>query len=196
MSGYSLLILYLRISVEDMDHNGEDKDESNSIVNQRELLRRYVEDTPELGRYQVMELCDDGYSGTSMERPGMEKLLDMAKKGQVGCILVKDFSRFGRNYIEAGNYIQKIFPFLGVRFISVTDRFDSLYENGDDLGVNLKNLANEMYAKDIAVKVKAARKAQWEKGSYTGSIPAYGYRGWSGMMGRNGFLWKRRLRTS
>ena len=95
---------------------------------------------------------------------------------KVNCIIVKDFSRFGRNYIETGNYIQKIFPFLGVRFISLTDQYDSLASDGDELGVNLKNLTNEMYARDISVKVKSSKEAQWERGSYTGGIPPYGYR--------------------
>ncbi len=179
--------IYARLSVD--SHN----EKNESIDNRIEMAKSYMELQPDMVLFGCYS--DLGKTGTNFEREGFNRLMADVRSRKVDCIIVKDFSRFGRNYIEAGNYIQKIFPFLGVRFISVTDRFDSLYENGDDLGVNLKNLANEMYAKDIAVKVKAARKAQWEKGSYTGSIPAYGYRG-SGMMGRNGFLWKRRLRTS
>ena len=168
MSGYSLLILYLRISVEDMDHNGEDKDESNSIVNQRELLRRYVEDTPELGRYQVMELCDDGYSGTSMERPGMEKLLDMAKKGQVGCILVKDFSRFGRDYLTVSDYVDQIFPFMGIRFISINDNYDSAKCNGATSGVEIafRNVIYGYYSQDLSVKVRNGKRTKAQSGKF------------------------------
>lgn len=160
--------IYARLSVD--SHN----EKNESIDNQIEMAKSYMELQPDMVLFGCYS--DLGKTGTNFEREGFNRLMADVRSRKVDCIIVKDFSRFGRNYIEAGNYIQKIFPFLGVRFISVTDRFDSLYENGDNLGVNLKNLANEMYAKDIAVKVKAARKAQWEKGSYTGSIPAYGYR--------------------
>lgn len=177
MSGYSLLILYLRISVEDMDHNGEDKDESNSIVNQRELLRRYVEDTPELGRYQVMELCDDGYSGTSMERPGMEKLLDMAKKGQVGCILVKDFSRFGRDYLTVSDYVDQIFPFMGIRFISINDNYDSAKCNGATSGVEIafRNVIYGYYSQDLSVKVRSGKRTKAQSGKFMSPFAPIGY---------------------
>jgi len=177
MRGYSLLILYLRISVEDMDHNGEDKDESNSIVNQRELLRRYVEDTPELGRYQVMELCDDGYSGTSMERPGMEKLLDMAKKGQVGCILVKDFSRFGRDYLTVSDYVDQIFPFIGIRFISINDNYDSAKCNGATSGVEIvfRNVIYGYYSQDLSVKVRNGKRTKAQSGKFMSPFAPIGY---------------------
>lgn len=90
----------------------------------------------------------------------------------------RDLSRFGRNHIETGNYIEKIFPFMGVRFIAITDHFDSMYisDQNENWSVNLKNLVNEMYAKDIAVKVKSSRKGKWEQGSFTGGVPPYGYR--------------------
>lgn len=160
--------IYARLSVDSHSEKNE------SIDNQIEMAKSYMELQPDMALFGCYS--DLGKTGTNFEREGFNRLMADVRSRKVDCIIVKDFSRFGRNYIETGNYIQKIFPFLGVRFISVTDRFDSLYENGDDLGVNLKNLANEMYAKDIAVKVKAARKTQWERGSYTGSIPAYGYR--------------------
>ena len=177
MRGYSLLILYLRISVEDMDHNGEDKDESNSIVNQRELLRRYVEDTPELSRYQVMELCDDGYSGTNMERPGMEKLLDMAKKGQVGCILVKDFSRFGRDYLTVSDYVDQIFPFIGIRFISINDNYDSAKCNGATSGVEIvfRNVIYGYYSQDLSVKVRNGKRTKAQSGKFMSPFAPIGY---------------------
>ena len=160
--------IYARLSVD--SHN----EKNESIDNQIEMAKSYMELQPDMVLFGCYS--DLGKTGTNFEREGFNRLMADVRSRKVDCIIVKDFSRFGRNYIETGNYIQKIFPFLGVRFISVTDRFDSLYENGDDLGVNLKNLVNEMYAKDISVKVKAARKTQWERGSYTGSIPAYGYR--------------------
>lgn len=132
----------------------------------------------ELRNDMILYNCytDLGKTGTNFAREGFKRLMTDVRLRKVNCIIVKDFSRFGRDYIETGNYIQKIFPFLGVRFISVTDGFDSFSDQNDELGMNLKNLINEMYAKDIAVRVGSSKRAQWEKGSYTGGIPPYGYR--------------------
>lgn len=121
---------------------------------------------------------DVGKTGTNFERDGFERMMCDVRMRRIDCIIVKDLSRFGRNHIETGNYIEKIFPFMGVRFIAVTDNFDTLCLSGQNeaLGVNLKNLVNEMYARDIAVKVKSSKKEKWEQGSYTGGVPPYGYR--------------------
>lgn len=160
--------IYARLSVEHQDEKSE------SIQNQIEIAKAFLK-----GRQDII-LCgcysDLGRTGTNFQREGFNRLMTDVRLRKIDCIIVKDFSRFGRNYIETGNYIQKIFPFLGVRFIAVTDRFDSLNAQGDELGVNLKNLVNEMYARDISLKVKSARRAQREKGSYTGGTPPYGYR--------------------
>ena len=107
--------MYLRLSKED-DWNTQ---ESNSISYQRLLLRGYIERNFE--NYEILEFVDDGYSGTSMDRPAMQELLAAARQRKVDCIIVKDFSRFARNYIEMGTYLEQIFPFLGVRFISISD---------------------------------------------------------------------------
>ncbi len=125
---------------------------------------------------------DLGKSGMDFNREGFERMMQDVYRGSIDCIVVKDLSRFGRNHIETGNYIEKIFPLLGVRLIALADCFDSMKpDSAGDLqaeavSVNLKNLANEMYAKDIAQKVKSAKRARWEQGSYTGGIAAYGYR--------------------
>ncbi len=125
---------------------------------------------------------DLGKSGMDFNREGFERMMQDVCRGSIDCIVVKDLSRFGRNHIETGNYIEKIFPLLGVRLIALADCFDSMKpDSAGDLqaeavSVNLKNLANEMYAKDIAQKVKSAKRARWEQGSYTGGIAAYGYR--------------------
>lgn len=177
MSGGSVLIQYLRISVEDLDNNGVDKDESNSIANQRELLRGYVEDNPELGGYQVMELCDDGYSGTNMERPGMEKLLDMAKKGLAGCIIVKDFSRFGRDYLTVSDYVDQIFPFMGIRFISINDNYDSAKCNGATSGVEIafRNVLYGYYSQDLSMKVRSGKRTKAQSGKFMSPFAPIGY---------------------
>ena len=112
---------YLRLSEED----DQEFRESNSITSQREILKNYVSSHGEFADYRVVEFCDDGYSGTDFARPGVQKMLEQVKAGVISVIMVKDFSRFGRNYIEVGNYLEQVFPFLGIRFISVNDEFDS-----------------------------------------------------------------------
>ena len=133
--------LYLRLSRDDGD-----KEESNSITGQRELLRDFIRTRPELREYAVR--IDDGFTGSNFQRPEFEKLMDAVKRGEVDCIVVKDLSRFGRNYKETGNYLERIFPFLGVRFIAVNDGFDTLtaQRGADGYLVPLKNLINEVYS--------------------------------------------------
>lgn len=160
--------IYARLSVDGQE------EKNGSIENQIAIAKAYLERQPDMVLYGCY--TDLGKTGTNFNREGFRQLMADVRMRKVDCVIVKDFSRFGRNYIETGNYIQKIFPFLGVRFISVTDGFDSSCEDKDDLSMNLKNLANELYARDIAVKVKSARKAQQENGSYTGGTPPYGYR--------------------
>lgn len=160
--------IYARLSVD--SHN----EKNESIETQLEIARAWMESQPDISLYACYS--DLGKSGTNFEREGFHRMMEDIRLRRVNCVIVKDFSRFGRDYIETGNYIQRIFPFLGVRFIAVTDRFDSLYAENDDLGMNLKNLINEMYAKDISVKVKSSKRMQWENGSYTGGIAPYGYR--------------------
>ena len=101
------------------------RDESNSISNQRAFLHKYIRDIPELKKMEVMEFKDDGYTGKNMNRPGMQELLDMVKAQKIACIVVKDISRFSRDHLETGKYLEQIFPFMGVRFIAVNDNYDS-----------------------------------------------------------------------
>lgn len=162
--------IYARISVDSHSEKNE------SVENQIEIAKRYLDGQPDMALYGCYS--DVGKSGTDFCREGFERLMDDVRKRRVNCIIVKDFSRFGRNYVEMGNYLEKIFPFLGVRFVSVTDGYDTLKSGGnqDLLGVHLKNLVNELYAKDIAIKVRASRQLQKERGSYTGGIAPYGYK--------------------
>ena len=162
--------IYARLSVDANERKNE------SIETQIEIAKAFI------GRQKDMVIfdcyTDIGKTGTNFEREGFERMMRDVRMRKIDCIIVKDLSRFGRNHIETGNYIEKIFPFMGVRFIAVTDNFDSMNISGQNetLGVNLKNLVNEMYAKDIAVKVKSSRQAKWEQGSYTGGVAPYGYR--------------------
>lgn len=164
---------YLRISDDDEDIGGN-KQESDSIVNQRKVLDDYIEHHPELSKYPVTEFLDDGFSGVSFHRPGVQKLLKEVKENRIACIVVKDLSRFGRNYIEVGDYIEQVFPFLGVRFISVLDNYDSFQKSvGIDIGI--KNLIHDLYSRDLSRKVKSVKHLHQERGSYSGGDVPYGY---------------------
>lgn len=162
--------IYARLSVDSNERKNE------SIETQIEIAKAYISRHSDMVIYDCY--TDIGKTGTNFKREGFERMMRDVRMRKIDCIIVKDLSRFGRNHIETGNYIDKIFPFMGVRFIAVTDDFDSMNISGQNetLGVNLKNLVNEMYARDIAVKVKSSRQAKWEQGSYTGGVPPYGYR--------------------
>ena len=162
--------LYLRLSRDDGD-----KEESGSITGQRELLRDYISQHPELREYAIR--IDDGFSGSTFERPGFQKMIEDVRAGRTDCIIVKDLSRFGRNYLDAGEYIEKIFPFLGVRFIAVNDNYDSLGEkkSSDDLIIPFKNLINEAYCRDISMKIRSQLEIKRKNGQFLGSFAAFGY---------------------
>ena len=162
--------LYLRLSRDDGD-----KEESNSITGQRALLRDYLTKHPELREYAVR--VDDGFSGSTFERPAFGAMLADVKAGKTDCIIVKDLSRFGRNYLDAGEYIEKIFPFLGVRFIAINDNYDSKngHSSSDDLIIPFKNLINEAYCRDISVKIRSQLEIKRKSGQYIGSFATYGY---------------------
>lgn len=167
------LAIYLRLSLEDTD----DKDESNSISSQRAMLHAYIRSDGELREKEVLEFCDDGYSGTSMERPGMQRLLKEVKDNQIGCVIVKDMSRFSRDYIELGTYMNQIFPFMGVRFIAVNDHYDSRGHAGSTTPIDtaFQTLLYDLYSKDISVKVKASVENKCGNGEYVfGQVP-FGY---------------------
>jgi len=165
--------LYIRLSAADEDRDGE----SDSVVNQRDLLNNYIASNLEFLEYNVLTFIDDGYTGTNFDRPAAKEMLEMTKCGQVQCIIVKDFSRFGRNYIEVGDYLEQIFPFLGVRFISVNDRYDSKDNKGFTAGLDVafKTFLHSLYSKDISFKVKNGRRAKAEKGEHLCKLAPFGY---------------------
>lgn len=167
--------IYARLSVDGDERKNE------SIENQIEIVKAFLAEQKDMVLYDCY--FDVGKTGTNFIRNGFERMMQDVRLRKIDCIMVKDLSRFGRNHIETGNYIEKIFPFLGVRFIAVTDNFDSAksYGENESMSVNLKNLVNEMYARDIAVKVKSGKRIKLEQGSYMGGIPPYGYRAeWDG----------------
>ena len=168
---------YIRLSQADRDvMKKENKTESESIAHQRDLIRGYIQSHTDLKDCEVREFYDDGYSGTNFRRPAFERLLEQIKKGAVNCVIVKDFSRFGRDYIELGDYLERIFPFLGVRFISVNDGYDSNDYKGTTGGLDvvLKNIVYDFYSKDLSVKVTTAKRAKMKRGEYIGGHVPFG----------------------
>lgn len=167
-----LLVKYYRLSLED-----EEDGESNSIRNQRKLIEDYVAGKEDLEKLASLELSDDGYTGTNFSRPGIKRFLELLKKNQVACLIVKDFSRFTRDYIELGNYAEQLFPFMDVRFISVNDGYDSDFQSShDSLEIPFKGILNDLYSKDISIKIKAAKRQMIKNGRLcSGSYP-FGYR--------------------
>ncbi len=156
MSGY-VVAKYLRLSSEDADLKQSGKAESNSISNQRNLLDAYIRGIPEFTDATVLEFCDDGWSGKNFERPAVQAMLEQVRHGQIQCIAVKDISRFGRDYLTVGNYISRIFPFLGVRFIAVNDGLDSIRPmDVDSLDTSFKELLYDLYSRDLSRKVRNA----------------------------------------
>ena len=147
--------VYLRLSREDGDVAEGGKFESNSISNQKDLIMDYVGKHPEIRVHSVW--VDDGYSGVDFNRPQFQLMLSEIKKGNVDCVIVKDLSRFGRNYIEVGDYIEQIFPFLGVRFIAVSDNFDS-FKSPAGLDIGFRNLMHDLYSRDLSKKIKSVKK--------------------------------------
>jgi len=164
---------YIRLSSED---NNTDKPESNSTSNQRELIKNYIETNSDFCNVRYLEFTDDGYTGTDFNRPGYQRMIESARAGEINCIIVKDLSRLGRNHIKTGELIEYIFPFLGVRFISINDMYDSQkVKDTPRIEIGFKNLVNEFYSRDLSDKIKKVKMLQMKKG-YTLWYPAYGYK--------------------
>ncbi len=160
--------IYCRLSNDD-ERDGE----SVSIENQKLLLQNYVR---QMGWNEIEVYCDDGYSGTNFDRPGVKRLIEDAKAKRINLILVKDLSRFGRNYIEFGQYTDYLFPSIGCRFIALNNGIDTMKGDGSNDVMCFLNLFNEFYSRDTSKKVKAVKKACAEDGKFMGTYPAYGYK--------------------
>lgn len=166
--------MYLRISSEDVKASDCD---SNSIVSQRERIKGYISTHKELKKASLKEYIDDGISGTNFEREAVNSLIEDAKRGLINCVIVKDFSRFGRNYIETGTYIDKIFPFLGIRFISINDNYDSDELTGHTGGIDVafKNMIHDFYSKDLSKKIISAKRTNAKQGKHMTAYAPYGF---------------------
>ena len=161
---------YLRLSYTENREN-----ESDSIANQKKLIEDYVKGRPDIEL--VSEKVDDGYSGILFDRPAFQEMMQDIIEGRVNCVIVKDLSRLGREYIETGRYLRRIFPAYGVRFIAINDNIDTAHEHaGDDLSISMKNIINDAYCHDISVKTRSALAVKRRNGDYVGACPVYGYR--------------------
>lgn len=166
--------IYLRLSKEDGDVTTGSKNESNSISNQKSLIMDFLKDKQDIQVVSIRE--DDGYSGVDFNRPSFQRMLEDVKKGTIDCIIVKDLSRFGRNYIEVGRYLEKLFPMLGVRFIAVNDNYDSLnVDTAHDIVMPFKNLINDSYCRDLSVKIRSHLAIKRKNGEFIGAFACYGY---------------------
>ena len=167
---------YLRISNEDVDLKSAGKEESNSVSNQRNLLNSFLAQHSEFANASIVEFCDDGWSGKNFERPGVRAMLEEVKQGKIHCIVVKDLSRLGRDYLTVGNYISRIFPFMGVRFIAVNDGLDSTRPGDvDSLDTSFKSLLYDLYSRDLSRKVRSAKRFRAQRGDFVAPFAPYGY---------------------
>lgn len=167
--------IYLRLSRDDEDIDGS-KAESNSISSQRDMIRSFIRKQDNMEIYDIY--VDDGWSGANFDRPEFKRMMKDIEAGHVDCVIVKDLSRLGRDYIEAGRLIQKTFPTFSVRFIALTDHFDSLTAdyNETSLVVPVKNFVNDSYSRDISGKVRSHQKVKRENGDFIGAFAVYGYK--------------------
>lgn len=162
--------LYLRISRDDGD-----KSESDSIANQRAMLQAFVAEHPDIVIKNIR--VDDGYTGVDFDRPSFLAMMEAVRNKEINCIIVKDFSRLGRNFTETCKYIQQIFPFLNVRFIAINDNYDSIRPrtSADNLVVPVKNLVNDSYCQDISVKIRSSQAIKRKNGQCIAPFAAFGY---------------------
>ena len=169
--------IYIRLSMADEDTGNGSKAESDSIGNQRMLINRYLDNHPTLSKYPRLEFADDGYTGTNFHRPQFAAMMEKVRHGEINLICVKDFSRFSRDYIETGNYLECTFPFMGVRFISINDGYDSDDYKGTTGGLEvvMRSIIYAAYSKDLSVKTTTAKIQMMKQGKYVGGYAPYGY---------------------
>lgn len=166
---------YLRLSKEDEDVAGSETLQSNSIENQKEYIEDYIQSKPEI---KIVDFyIDDGYSGVNFDRPDFQRMLQDIKDKKINCVIVKDLSRLGRNYIEVGKYIERLFPLLGVRFVAINDNFDSADDTtaSNNIIVPFKNLINDAYCRDISIKIRSHLEVKRKRGEFIGAFAVYGY---------------------
>lgn len=169
-----VIAAYLRLSHSDEDIS--EKDESNSIANQRQLIKYHIQTHDNLKAYHYQEFIDDGYTGMNTNRPSFLNMLQLIKKDKIHCVIVKDLSRFARDYLVLGDYIEQIFPLLGVRFIAINDEYDSLISVTamETISISIKSLVYDYYSRDLARKMRTGIMERYKHGTIIHAAP-YGY---------------------
>jgi DNA invertase Pin-like site-specific DNA recombinase len=162
-----IAIKYIRLS------NTDSAGESDSITNQSKLIDEFLKNHPEIK--VASEKIDDGFSGILFDRPAFNEMMEEIRQGRVNCVITKDLSRFGREYIETGRYLRRIFPAYGVRFIAINDGIDTLNDSADDLSISFRTIINDAYSRDISVKTRSALDIKRVKGDFVGAAAMYGY---------------------
>ncbi len=167
--------MYLRLSQDDEKYDKDFKTESNSISNQRLQIKEYIDKNEDMEL--VSEYVDDGYSGINFERPSFKEMMEDVITGNINCIIVKDLSRFGRDYIDSGRYLQRVFPSLDIRFIALNDNYDSFTasETEKNLVIPFKNFINDNYCRDTSAKVRSVCKVKRKQGQFISNYTPYGY---------------------
>lgn len=166
--------IYVRLSKEDEDADKGCKEESNSIINQKQLILDFLKDKADINVVSVR--VDDGYTGTNFERPAFQRMMEDIRAGKVNCVVIKDLSRFGREYINAGKYIDRLFPIYGVRLIAINDHIDTMTKStSDDFNIMLKNLMNDNYCRDISIKIRSQLQVKRRNGEFLSPFAPYGY---------------------
>ncbi len=167
-------VAYVRLSKEDLISASGARTESNSISNQKQLILDFAKDKADIKIVSIRE--DDGYTGTDYDRPDFQRMMDDIRAGVVNCVIVKDLSRFGREYINAGKYIDRLFPYYGVRLISINDGIDTITRSSsDDFNIMVKNLMNDNYCRDISIKIRSQLQVKRKNGEFIGAFAPYGY---------------------
>ena len=165
---------YVRLSKEDYESGIGLRAESNSITNQKQMIMDFVQTKQDIELVSMRE--DDGYTGTDYEGPDFKQMLGDIKNGIINCVIVKDLSRFGREYINAGKYIDRLFPYYGVRLIAINDHIDTITRSSsDDFNIMIRNLMNDNYCRDISIKVRSQLQVKRKKGEFLGAFSPYGY---------------------
>lgn len=170
------LAAYMRTSLEDYNRANGLANQSQSIDNQRKIIADYIQSHSDLSDFHIREFVDDGLTGTNMDRPQFQAMIEAARHGEIGCVIIKDLSRFGRNYLDVGDYLEHIFPFLGVRVIAINDGYDSKQYMGKTGGMDIafRNFMYENYSRDLSIKVRSAMYSRMKDGRFINHVP-YGY---------------------
>lgn len=167
-----VLVLLIAVTVLPVSYESEANKERDTVDTQIAYIREFVQEQDDMVEAQVY--ADISVTGTTFERPEFDQMIQDIRAGKINTVIPRDLSRLGRNYVEAGNYIERVFPFLDVRYIAITDDFDTA-RPGTDLSVPLKNIVNEYYSKDLSKKVETGKHSIWAQGSFSEGTPPYGY---------------------